>query len=90
MPTVTCSAVIAEERAAVFALVSTAKHWPRSRPATEGVSGQIQQPMALGDRVTRRALAPADRSRHRPAQACGRGMPRASSPGHGAQGRRYS
>ncbi len=40
----------------VFDLVTTTRHWPRWHPATEGVSGVTDRPLALGDRVHERAV----------------------------------
>jgi uncharacterized protein YndB with AHSA1/START domain len=39
----------------VFDLVTTAKYWPQWHPATEGVSGAVEQPMKLGDKIIERA-----------------------------------
>jgi predicted ester cyclase/uncharacterized protein YndB with AHSA1/START domain len=39
----------------VFDLVTTTRHWPRWHPATEGVSGVTDRPLALGDQVHERA-----------------------------------
>jgi uncharacterized protein YndB with AHSA1/START domain len=40
---------------AVFDLVTTARFWPQWHPATTGVSGATEQPMALGDVIREEA-----------------------------------
>jgi hypothetical protein len=47
--------VIRGDPEAVFDLVTTARYWPQWHPATVGVSGQVQQPMQLGDVIRERA-----------------------------------
>jgi hypothetical protein len=39
----------------IFDLVTTAKYWTQWHPATLGVSGQIENPMSLGDVIRERA-----------------------------------
>lgn len=39
----------------VFDIVTTAKYWTEWHPATQAVSGAIDQPMQLGDRIRERA-----------------------------------
>lgn len=39
----------------VFDLVTTTKYWTQWHPATLGVSGQVEQPLRLGDKVKERA-----------------------------------
>lgn len=37
---------------AVFDVATTVRHWPEWHPATVGVSGNIEKPAQLGDRIT--------------------------------------
>lgn len=39
----------------IFDLVTTAKYWTQWHPATVGVSGAIEHPMQLGDKIRERA-----------------------------------
>ena len=41
---------------AVFDLVTTTRFWPQWHPATTGVGGVIERPVALGDKIRERAL----------------------------------
>ncbi|MFN8533177.1 MAG: SRPBCC family protein [Dehalococcoidia bacterium] len=52
---VTNEALLAAPLERVFAYVTTARNWPDWHPATEGVSGAIDEPMRIGDRIVERA-----------------------------------
>jgi hypothetical protein len=41
---------------AVFNLVTTTRFWPQWHPATTGVGGVTERPVALGDKIRERAL----------------------------------
>jgi uncharacterized protein YndB with AHSA1/START domain len=55
MTRVTKSILIRGAAEHVFDTVITAKHWPEWHPATEGVSGDVDQPMRLGSKIRERA-----------------------------------
>ena len=55
MSQVTNSIFIRGDVNAIFDFVTTAKYWTQWHPATVGVSGQIENPMRLGDVIRERA-----------------------------------
>lgn len=55
MSRVTNTIFIRGDASAIFDFVTTAKHWTTWHPATLGVSGQIEEPMRLGDVIRERA-----------------------------------
>jgi hypothetical protein len=55
MSKVTTSILITGDPHAVFDLVTTARYWTDWHPATLGVSGQVNEPMKLGDVIRERA-----------------------------------
>lgn len=55
MQTVSNTIFLAGDPTHIFDLVTTTRHWTEWHPATVGVSGQIDQPMRLGDVIRERA-----------------------------------